>query len=226
MIATISSIFAACVRKHSIPSISTRLVNFCAPVSSDHNALSDSLYHTPILLKECCEYLQIKPGGLYVDCTLGGGGHTKVILEKGGKVIGLDQDIDAIKHSTNRLQNYIENGQLEIFQTNFRRINEVITRSSMLWETHEQGAGVDGVLMDLGISSHQIDIKDRGFSFMGEGAPLDMRMNKDGSSLTAADIVNTYELHEIADILYSKFVILINKVCDLLLIYDSLIDGM
>ena len=194
---------------------------FCSPPASEE------FYHTPILLNECCHFLEIKQEGLYVDCTLGGGGHSKEILNRGGKVIGLDQDIDAIKHSSNRLRNYIDNGQLEIIQTNFRNINSVITEKSILFRDHIKDVrnkkqqleleldnqkhsnndliGVDGVLMDLGISSHQIDFRDRGFSFQGDG-PLDMRMNRnENSSITAHQIVNEYGTDDIADILYRKY---------------------
>lgn len=114
-------------------------------------------YHIPVLLNECCEYLDIKQNGLYVDCTLGGGGHTREILQRGGRVIGLDQDPDSIAKTSIELSEYIESNRLEIIQTNFRYIERAIKSSQMA-----DGQLVDGVLMDLGISSHQIDEPTRG----------------------------------------------------------------
>lgn len=192
------------------------LQRYCLSTSTENHQPSAESYHTPILLNECCQYLDIKPGGIYIDCTLGGGGHTNEILSRGGKVIGLDQDMDAVKHSSNRLRSYIDNGQLEIIQTNFRRINSVVMESSQLYKNHLETMklknmgndefGVDGVLMDLGISSHQIDFRDRGFSFQGDG-PLDMRMNRDEGGLTAHEIVNQYPVDDIANILYGMKVL-------------------
>ena len=87
------------------------------------------VYHVPVLLKECCEYLEIKQDGIYVDCTLGGGGHTLEIMKRGGRVIGLDQDPDAIAKTSSDLATYIETGRLEIIQTNFRYIERAIRSS-------------------------------------------------------------------------------------------------
>lgn len=130
------------------------------------------VYHVPVLLKECCEYLGIKQDGIYVDCTLGGGGHTLEIMKRGGRVIGLDQDPDAIAKTSADLATYIETGRLEIIQTNFRYIERAIRSSKFA-----DGKHVDGILMDLGISSHQIDEPSRGFAFGADG-PLDMRMGQ------------------------------------------------
>ena len=140
----------------------------------DDGVVSDGprVYHVPVLLKECCEYLEIKQDGIYVDCTLGGGGHTHEILKRGGRVIGLDQDPDAIAKTSADLITYIETGRLEIIQTNFRYIERAIKSSKFA-----DGKHVDGILMDLGISSHQIDEPSRGFAFGADG-PLDMRMGQ------------------------------------------------
>ena len=159
-------------------------------------------YHLPVMLNECCDNLIIKPGGVYVDCTMGGGGHTKAILERGGNVIGLDQDPDAVAKTSTSLAKYIESGNLEIIQTNFRFIEDAIRNSKLASKTDTKL--VDGVLMDLGISSHQIDEPSRGFSFGADG-PLDMRMGQgvgDSGSITAASIVNEWDLTTIANVLY------------------------
>ena len=159
-------------------------------------------YHLPVMLNECCDNLSIKEGGVYVDCTMGGGGHTKAILERGGNVIGLDQDPDAIAKTSATLSKYIESGNLEIIQTNFRFIEDAVKSSKLAAKTESKL--VDGVLMDLGISSHQIDEPSRGFSFGADG-PLDMRMGQgvgDSGSLTAASIVNEWDLTTIANVLY------------------------
>lgn len=161
--------------------------------------------------------LHRQPGGVYVDCTLGGGGHTKAILERGGRVIACDQDTDAILYSSKLLTMYLDSKQLEIIQSNFRDIKTVIPNSH-IWNSHissirgsdDKGSkiisiGVDGVLMDLGISSHQIDYRARGFSF-GQDGPLDMRMDQsipfDESKFTAATIVNEWNAEDIANLLY------------------------
>jgi 16S rRNA (cytosine1402-N4)-methyltransferase len=157
-------------------------------------------YHLPVMLNECCDNLLIKPGGVYVDCTMGGGGHTKAILERGGNVIGLDQDPDAIAKTSSTLSKYIESGNLEIIQTNFRFIQDAVRNSKLASKTDTKL--VDGILMDLGISSHQIDEPSRGFAFGADG-PLDMRMGQsDSGSITAASIVNEWDLTTIANVLY------------------------
>jgi 16S rRNA (cytosine1402-N4)-methyltransferase len=166
-------------------------------------------YHVPVMMNECCDLLNIRPGGVYVDCTMGGGGHTRAILERGGRVIGIDQDPDSIARVKRLLSNYIAAGDLEVIQTNFRNIRDAIASSKLVGD---DGA-VDGVLMDLGISSFQIDEATRGFAFSQDG-PLDMRMNKGmlGSELdddmstskvvSAFDIINFWDANDIANILY------------------------
>eukprot|EP01032_Pedospumella_encystans_P017702 gene17702-20164_t len=171
----------------------------------------DYSYHYPVMKDECCDYLNIKAGGVYVDCTLGGGGHTKAILDRGGYVIGIDQDPDAIKRSHLILQDYIDRGSCEIIQSNFRNIQTAIANSRFAGQSSGRNGRVDGVLMDLGISSFQIDEGSRGFAF-GQDGPLDMRMskgevgmlqNKADTRLSAHDIVNTWTSDAIADVLYN-----------------------
>jgi 16S rRNA (cytosine1402-N4)-methyltransferase len=111
----------------------------------------------------CCSYLlseNYDNNKVFVDCTLGGGGHTKAILEKGCKVIAIDQDYDSIKLVSNKLSNYVEQNQLEIINTNFRNIKSAVANSKL-----SDNGLVDGILMDLGISSHQIDVPERGKYF-------------------------------------------------------------
>ena len=217
------------------------------------------------------QYLDVTPGRLYVDCTLGGGnthratvcsysysflihlslctlsvgGHTERILELGGKVIGIDRDMDAIRASTTRLQSFIDKGQLSIVHGNFGNIGDFIVQTPMYIEHRNRlqalatashvgcaggtglggggcaggtglgGGGIDGgVLVDLGVSSFQIDTKGRGFAHSLDG-PLDMRMNRDcaggadsdtdssSHALTASDIVNTYDVDALANVLYT-----------------------
>lgn len=135
-------------------------------------AVADDAYHVPVLLNECCEYLAIKRDGVYVDCTLGGGGHTKEIIRRGGRVIGLDQDPDSIAKTSKELAEHISAERLEIVQTNFRFLERAVQSAHLA-----RGQPVDGILMDLGISSHQIDEPSRGFAFGADG-PLDMRMGQ------------------------------------------------
>jgi len=167
-------------------------------------------YHTPVLRDECLSYLEVKKDGVYVDCTLGGGGHARAILEAGGRVIGLDQDPDAIARASVVCAEYLQSGRMEIFLTNFRSAAATVMSKSKFIDNL---GGVDGVLMDLGISSHQIDEASRGFAF-GQDGPLDMRMSKGGigpdsislpqggSSLTAATICNEWDAERIANVLY------------------------
>ncbi len=137
------------------------------------------MYHKAVLLKESIEGLNIIDGGTYVDATFGGGGHTKAILEKlkGGRVIAFDQDKDAF-------ENNIADKRLELVYSNFRFMQEQLAEKGI--------TQVDGILADLGISSHQIDTPERGFSTRFD-APLDMRMDNNGTR-TAADIINTYSV--------------------------------
>lgn len=142
--------------------------------------------HVSVLLDECIDALNIRENKTYVDCTLGGTGHTQEILKKlkGGKLIGIDQDTDALKNAEVLLKDY-EN--VILVHQNFENIKEIIIENAP--------AGVDGILMDLGVSSYQLDEGERGFSYMKD-APLDMRMNRE-EELSAYDVVNKYPEEEI-----------------------------
>ncbi len=141
--------------------------------------------------KESIEYLDIKSGAWYVDCNLGGGGHTELILQAGGNVIGIDLDSDAIAEVTRNHQPEIEEGRLILVQSNFSKIDEVIPQT---------GKKISGVFFDLGVSTHQLDTAERGFSFNSD-APLDMRMNQtDG--VMAKDLVNGLYENELADLFW------------------------
>lgn len=146
--------------------------------------------HIPVLLDEVIEGLNIKKDGIYLDLTLGRAGHSSVILSKldKGMLIGLDQDIDAINKSDARLKEI--GGNYKLFKTNFVNVLDVLKEENITY--------VDGILMDLGVSSPQFDEGDRGFSYK-EDAPLDMRMDR-SSSLTAKEIVNTYSVDELTKI--------------------------
>ncbi|HHZ02325.1 MAG TPA: 16S rRNA (cytosine(1402)-N(4))-methyltransferase RsmH [Tissierellia bacterium] len=147
--------------------------------------------HKPVLLKESIEGLKIKEDGIYVDCTLGGGGHTEEILKKAtkGQVIGIDQDEYAIERASKRLNNY---GNFIAVKNNFRNIEEVLN--------HLNIDKIDGIIFDLGVSSFQLDIPERGFSYNYD-MPLDMRMDK-SQATTARHIVNGYEENELTRILW------------------------
>ncbi len=146
--------------------------------------------HYSVLLEEAVDMLALRDGGIYVDCTLGGGGHTKHILNKlnGGRVIGIDRDDFAI---ANAIEN-IKDPRFTAVKSNFCELDSVL---------FELGIDkVDGIIMDLGVSSHQLDTAERGFSYSTD-APLDMRMDT-SSSLSAADVVNGYSEQELARIMH------------------------
>ena len=146
-----------------------------------------SEYHNPVLLKESVDALVQNPDGIYADATFGGGGHSREILSRlspKGRLISFDRDQDA-------LANAIDDPRAKLIHNNFRFIHNY----SLL----EAAEGLDGILADLGVSSHQFDTADRGFSFRYD-APLDMRMNVQGTT-TAADIVNSYTQEELEKIL-------------------------
>ena len=150
-------------------------------------------YHKPVLFDEVIENIISEEDSVYVDCTLGGGGHTEGILEKsseGSKVIGIDQDREAIDFSKNRLKSY--GNKLEIFQDNFRNLDTVIYLAGY--------DKVDRILMDIGVSSNQLDNLERGFSYRYD-AKLDMRMNRN-LEISAYEVVNDFSEKEIADIIY------------------------
>ena len=155
--------------------------------SKKHNQQkSDTAYHVPVMLREATEALNIQPGGVYVDCTFGGGSHSKEILKSlndQGRLFAFDQDVDAKK-------NLPEDKRFVFLPHNFRHLQRFLRL--------HQIRQVDGILADLGVSSHQLDEAGRGFSLRFDG-DLDMRMDK-RQSLTAFDIVNTYsevQLHKL-----------------------------
>lgn len=146
--------------------------------------------HIPVLMRQVLDWLSPVPDGKYIDATLGGGGHTEEIAKRGGIILGIDQDIDAIEFVIKSKQDLINNNKLRIFKGNFRDIKQIAT---------ENGFGeVLGILFDLGVSSHQLDDGSRGFS-LKKNAVLDMRMDE-GTSVLAKDIVNTYSKEELTDI--------------------------
>lgn len=150
--------------------------------------MADNIYHVPVLLKESVDGLDIKPGGVYVDVTFGGGGHSKEILSRmdaTAHLYSFDQDADAEK-------NILADDRFTFVRSNFRYLKN--------WMRYYGVDGVDGLLADLGVSSHHFDDEERGFSFRFD-APLDMRMNK-RAGVTAADIVNTYDESKLADVFY------------------------
>lgn len=138
--------------------------------------------HVPVLLEECIDGLNIKDNGVYVDGTLGGAGHSSVILEsaKNIKLIGIDRDQEALESSKKRLKDY--DSQVTFIHDNFNNIKNILNELNI--------SEVDGILVDLGVSSYQLDNAERGFSFRFD-SKLDMRMNRD-DTLTAYDVVNDY----------------------------------
>ncbi len=153
--------------------------------------VAQETYHIPVLQKEVVEGLVTLPEGIYVDATLGGGGHAEALLEHlgpQGRVVGIDQDPEALEVAKKRLHRF--GARFKALQGNFAEM-DVLLRA--------EGIGqVQGILLDLGVSSHQIDTAARGFSFQQEG-PLDMRMNPE-QPLTAADLVATASEQELTDI--------------------------
>jgi len=144
-------------------------------------------YHNPVLLNECIEGLNIKPTGIYVDVTFGGGGHSKLILKnlKGGKLFAFDQDGNAHK-------NTLPADGFKLINANFRHLKNFLRIEGV--------RKIDGLLADLGVSSHQFDMAERGFSIRFDGE-LDMRMNTN-SSLSAKEVVNEYAQQDLANVLY------------------------
>lgn len=149
-------------------------------------------HHITVLLNETVAGLNIKANGIYVDCTLGGAGHSRAILDqlKGGVLIGIDQDDKALKAAAERLTS--DENRIVLVKSNFSRLAEIIRELGY--------SKVDGILFDLGVSSPQLDEAERGFSYQHD-APLDMRMDR-SQQLTAREIVNTWEEEELARIIH------------------------
>lgn len=149
--------------------------------------------HIPVMLEECMQGLNVKEGGVYYDATEGGGGHSYEILKRSaptGRLIATDLDDEAIAAATERLKEF--DGRFRIFKSNYKDYANVFEEAGI--------DKVDGVLIDLGVSSYQLDCEERGFSYMKPSAPLDMRMDAT-SPLTAEKILNEYDFKELAFIL-------------------------
>ena len=145
--------------------------------------------HTSVLLEECIDNLNIKPDGIYVDGTMGGAGHSSHIADKlsdKGRLIAIDQDKDAIETGTKRLAVYGD--KVTIVRSNYSCMKDIVKSMNI--------GGVDGILLDLGVSSYQLDNPERGFTYREDDAPLDMRMD-DRMEMTARDIVNGYTEEEL-----------------------------
>ncbi|MCH5463893.1 16S rRNA (cytosine(1402)-N(4))-methyltransferase RsmH [Levilactobacillus tujiorum] len=154
----------------------------------------EDFHHVTVLLNEAVAGLAIKPTGTYVDCTLGGGGHSQHILEQltTGHLYAFDQDQTAIDYNQEHLKKYVEAGKLTFIKSNFRRIKEELNARNI--------TEVDGILYDLGVSSPQFDEADRGFSYQHD-APLDMRMDQ-SAKLTAWIVVNEWSFNDLMRIFH------------------------
>ncbi len=149
--------------------------------------------HIPVMLEECMEGLDLKPGGVYFDGTVGGAGHSYEILKRtapDGRLIATDLDDEAIAAANQRLSEF--KGRFEIYKSNYKDFEEVLKKADV--------KSLDGALLDFGVSSYQLDNRERGFSYLGTDAPLDMRMDQSGA-FTAEELINSYSQKEIAEIL-------------------------
>lgn len=170
-------------------------------------ANTPEVYHVPVLLKESVDGLNIKPGGIYVDVTFGGGGHSREILSRigtKGHLFSFDQDADAENNifesedndinntDTQKARRFVDDSRFTFVRSNFKYLKN--------WMQYYGIEHIDGLLADLGVSSHHFDDESRGFSFRFD-APLDMRMNKRAGK-TAADIINEYDEEQLADLFY------------------------
>ena len=152
--------------------------------------------HIPVMLEEVLNFLQPKANGHYVDGTLGGGGHAGAILERsnpGGRVLGIDSDVQALERVKRRFAEAVQNGRLVLVHGNFAELARIVDEAGFV-------SSVDGVLLDLGFSSYQMDDPGRGLSFSADG-PLDMRLDQ-SQELTAADLINNASEQELADIFW------------------------
>ena len=152
-------------------------------------------HHVPVMLEEVLEFLRPAPGGHYIDGTAGGGGHTEAILERtapDGKVLGIDTDVQALARVRERLAESVSNGRLVLAHGNFAELARIVNEAGFM--------SIQGILLDLGFSSHQMDNPERGFSFSVDG-PLDMRLDQ-SQGISAADLVNSASEQELADIIW------------------------
>lgn len=157
--------------------------------------MTEDFQHTTVLLNETVDGLAIKPDGIYVDCTLGGAGHSEYLLQQlngNGHLFAFDQDQKAIDNAGIRLKKYIERGQVTFIKANFRELADQLALLDI--------TAVDGILYDLGVSSPQLDEADRGFSYH-QNAPLDMRMDQH-ASLSAYHVVNNYSYQDLVKIFF------------------------
>ncbi|HAQ0534148.1 TPA: 16S rRNA (cytosine(1402)-N(4))-methyltransferase RsmH, partial [Enterococcus faecium] len=156
--------------------------------------MTETFQHYTVMLKETVDGLNIKPDGVYVDCTLGGAGHSEYLLSQlssKGHLYAFDQDQKAIDHAKLRLASYVEQGMVTFIKANFRELEERLS---------EHVDKVDGILYDLGVSSPQLDEAERGFSYH-QDAPLDMRMDQ-SAPLSAYHVINEYSYHELVKIFF------------------------
>ena len=157
--------------------------------------MTNEFHHVTVLLHETIDYLDVKPDGIYVDATLGGAGHSEYLLSKlssKGHLYAFDQDATAIEHAKKRLASYVEKGMVTFIQDNFRYLK---------LRLEELGVEeINGICYDLGVSSPQLDERERGFSYK-QDAPLDMRMNRH-ASLSAYQVVNDYDYHDLVRIFF------------------------
>lgn len=149
--------------------------------------------HIPVLLEEAVEGLNVTNGKHFIDATLGGGGHTGLILQKGGIVLGIDQDIDAVEFVKQTQELRIKNDELRVVKGNFEDIKKIATENEF--------EKIDGILFDFGVSSYQLDNSGRGFSIRRD-EELDMRMDME-ATLSALDVVNSYPKDKLIDIFYT-----------------------
>ncbi|MDO4667157.1 MAG: 16S rRNA (cytosine(1402)-N(4))-methyltransferase RsmH [Streptococcus sp.] len=157
--------------------------------------MTNEFHHVTVLLKETIDQLDVKADGIYVDATLGGAGHSEYLLSKlgdKGHLYAFDQDCNAIEHAMKRLSTYVEKGQVTFINDNFRNLKKCLNELGV--------TAIDGICYDLGVSSPQLDQRERGFSYKLE-APLDMRMNPQ-ASLTAYEVVNHYDYHDLVRIFF------------------------
>ena len=157
--------------------------------------MTNEFHHVTVLLHETIDYLDVKPDGVYVDATLGGAGHSEYLLSKlspKGHLYAFDQDATAIEHAKKRLAPYIEKGMVTFVQDNFRHLKLQLKKLGV--------DEIDGICYDLGVSSPQLDERERGFSYK-QDAPLDMRMNRH-ADFSAYQVVNDYDYHDLVRIFF------------------------